>query len=131
VADSFTIDVDDLALLEALTTMPDAVMVFLKPAARITADNIAREAKSRVARRTGKTADAITVEEARSGDGYVVFVANAAADWPNLDIGLEFGTKFMSKRPFLFVSAQLEEGAHDRRSRDAIKAAIDSKGLGD
>jgi len=46
----------------------------LKRAAKITADNIAAEAKARVRRRTGKTGDAMTVEETRSGDGYVVFV---------------------------------------------------------
>jgi hypothetical protein len=130
-ADRFIIDVDTRALLAALDAIPAAVHAHLKAAAKVTADNIAREAKSRVARRTGKTGDAITVEEARSGDGYVVFVANAAADWPNLDIGLEFGTKFMTPRPFLFASAHLEEGAHDRRSRAAVQAAIDEKGLGD
>lgn len=130
-ADGFTVEVDTRALVAALDAIPDAVLRHLKVAARITADNIAREARGRVARRTGRTGAAITVEEARSGDGYVVFVANAAADWPHLDIGLEFGTKFMSKRPFLFASAQLEEGSHDRRSREAVQAAIDEMGLGD
>ena len=126
-----TIEVDTEALLRAIDAMPDAVLAFLKPAAKTTADNIADEAQGRVARRTGATAEAITVEEAHSGDGYVVYVANAAEDWPHLDIGLEFGTKFMTERPFLIVSAQLEVGAHDRRAREAVQAAINSKGLGD
>jgi hypothetical protein len=131
VADAFSVDVDTSALFAAIDALPEAVHRHLKAAARVTADNIQREARGRVARRTGKTGDAITVEEARNKDGWVVFVANAAADWPNLDIGLEFGTKYMSPRPFLFASAHLEEGAHDRRSREAIQAAIDEKGLGD
>ena len=126
-----TIDVDTEALLRAIDAMPDAVMAFLKPASKTTADNIANEARGRVARRTGATGDAITVEEAHSGDGYVVYVANAAEDWPHLDIGLEFGTKFMTERPFLIVSARLEEGAHDRRARAAVQAAIDARGFGD
>lgn len=125
------VDVDTAALFAAIDALPLAVMARLKANAKITADNIAREARGRVARRTGKTAEAITVEEAHSGDGYVVYVANEAADWPNLDIGLEFGTKFMSPRPFLFVSAHLESGAHDRRALEAVQAAIDEKGLGD
>lgn len=130
-ADKFTIEVDTRELLAALDAIPAAVLAYLKEAAKITADNIAREAKGRVARRTGKTGDAITVEKSHDGTGYVVFVANAAADWPNLDIGLEFGTRYMSPRPFLHVSARLEEGGHDRRSREAIQRAIDAKGLGE
>ncbi len=127
----FTVDVDKAELLAALDAIPATVLAFLKPAAKITADHIADEARGRVARRTGATAEAITVDEARAGDGYVVYVANAAAHWPHLDIGLEFGTRFMDERPFLIVSAQLEVGAHDRRAREAVQAAINSKGLGD
>jgi len=37
----------------------------------------------------------------------------------------------MTAKPFLFVSARLEEGAHDRRAREAVQAAIDEKGLGE
>ena len=130
-ADRFTIEVDTRELFAALDAIPAAVLAHLKEAAKVTADNISREAKGRVARRTGKTAAAITVEEARSGDGYVVFVANAAADWPHLDIGLEFGTVKMTPRPFLHVSAVLEGGPHDRRSREAIQQAINERGLGE
>ena len=39
--------------------------------------------------------------------------------------------KFMTAQPFLFASARLEEGAHDRRAREAVQAAIDETGLGD
>lgn len=127
-ADSFTVTVDDAALLVALAAIPAAVLAHLKPVAKITADNIAREAKGRVARRTGATGEAITVEETRNGDGYVVFVGHKRG---HIGQFLEFGTKFMTARPFLFASARLEEGPHDRRSRAAVQAAIDEMGLGE
>jgi hypothetical protein len=100
----------------------------LKAAAKVTADHIQTEGRARIRRRTGQTGEKITVEEARSRDGYVIFVGD-----PRTHIGSfnEFGTKFMTAKPFLFVSARLEEGAHDRRSRDAVQAAIDEIGLGD
>jgi HK97 gp10 family phage protein len=147
VADRMTITVDTTALLAALDALPDRVHAHLKAAAKITAENIAREARARVARRTGETAAHIRVEETHSGDGYIVWVApevrvshhtmpsgrshtqkvtyNALAGW------LEFGTRHMPARPFLFVSARLEEGAHDRRCREAVQAAIDETGLGE
>jgi hypothetical protein len=123
----FVIDVDDALLLAAWDRIPDSVHAKLKAAGKITADNIGTEARGRVRRRTGQTGEKITVEEAHSGDGWVIFVGD-----PRTHIGsfLEFGTKFMTAHPFLFVSAQLEEGAHDRRSREAVQDAINEQGLG-
>lgn len=127
-----TITVDITALLAAMAAIPDEVSKSLKAAAKVTAENIAREAKSRIARRTGQTAEGIRVEEARKGDGYIVFVGNPGTGGrEHVGFFLEFGTKFMSARPFLFASARLEEGPHDRRSREAVQAAIAVKGLGD
>lgn len=127
-SDRMTIDVDDAALLAAIDETPDAVHARLKPAAKITADNIATEARARVRRRTGQTGAAITVDEAYRGDGYVVYIGGGRTP-----IGryLEYGTRFMNARPFLFASARLEEGAHDRRAREAVQDAIHEKGLGD
>lgn len=127
-ADSFTVTVDTTALFAALDAIPAAVHAHLKAAAKVTATNIAREAKARIRRRTGKTGDAITVEETHNGDGYVIFTGNGRQHIAHF---LEFGTKFMTAKPFLFASARLEEGAHDRRCREAIQDAIDAKGLGD
>lgn len=127
-ADSFTVTVDTTALFAALDAIPAAVHAHLKAAAKVTATNIAREAKARIRRRTGKTGDAITVEETHNGDGYVIFTGNGRQHIAHF---LEFGTKFMTAKPFLFASARLEEGAHDRRSREAVQAAIDAKGLGE
>jgi len=128
VSDRMTIDVDTGPLLAALAAIPKAVLRHLKPAAKISADRIAVEARARVRRRTGKTGDAITVEETRNGEGYVVFVGG---DRQHIGSWNEFGTKFMTAQPFLFASARLEEGAHDRRAREAVQAAIDETGLGD
>jgi len=150
-ADKFTIEIDTRELLAALDAIPAAVLAHLRVASKITADNIAREAKSRVARRTGETAEGIHVEESYDGSGYVVLMGDAVGSaetarrkalglstaksklyqGKHTGIWLEFGTKFMTKREFFFPSARLEEAAHDRRSRQAIQDAIDSKGLGE
>jgi hypothetical protein len=121
-----TVTVDNAALLKALGVIPDGVMAYLKPASKITADNIQREARSRIKRRTGQTAEAITVVETLTG--YIVFVGGRRA---HIGRFLEKGTKFMAARPFLFVSARLEQSGHDRRALDAVRAAIAAEGLGD
>jgi len=139
-AEDFTITVDDAALLAALDAIPEAVLAYLKPAAKVTADNICREAKLRLERQlgpnaTGATVRGIHVEPTRDDEraGYVVlgYDANIPHDGGPVDQWLEFGTQYMAARPFLFASARLEEGAHDRRSHEAIQDAIDAQGLGD
>lgn len=129
-SDRMTITVDTKALLAAIDAVGPAVLVRLKRAAKITADNIDREATGRVARRTGETARSIHVEETRNGDGYVVMAYDPAIGRAPVDQFLEFGTRYMPAKPFLFVSARLEEAAHDQRSRDAIQDGINDTGLG-
>jgi HK97 gp10 family phage protein len=126
--DSLVVAVDDTALLAALHAIPDAVLAHLKPESKVTANNIASEARRRVQRRTGATSEAITVEETRNGDGYVVFVGKARG---HVGRYLEWGTTFARAQPFLFASARLEEGAMLGRARLAIQAAIDGEGLGE
>ena len=121
-----TIDVDTRALLTALDTLGAVVERHVKAAAKVTAENIAREARARVARRTGKTASGIGIDVARHDTGWVVFAENE--NMPGLPGWLEFGTRRMIARPFFFASARLEEGPHDRRMREAIQAAIDEGG---
>jgi hypothetical protein len=124
-----TIDADATAVIAALDRLGPVAASYVKAAAKETADRIATEAGGRIARRTGHTAEGITVEETRNGQGYVVFVKNP--ETPGLPLWIEFGTKFHTARPFLFASARLEEGPHDRRVREAINAAIHDTGLGD
>lgn len=129
-SDSLTIDVDDSALLAMLASFPDVVLKHVKPASKVTGDSIRREASARARRRAaGPTrggqhmADQVVVEETHNGDGYVVFVNYP--DMPGLPGWLEFGTKHMEAHPFLFSSARIEEGPHDRRVREALQNACD------
>lgn len=138
-ADLLSVDVDTSRLIAALDRLGDVVHRHVKAAAKVTADRIAAEAKMRVPRATGETAAGIHVEEAHSGDGYVVLpsvredkliwhnrgrghIQNYS--WSNLPWWLESGTWKMAPRPFFFPSARLEEGPHDRRVREAIEQAI-------
>ncbi len=127
-SDSLRLEIDDTALVAALDAIPEAVHAHLKRASHVTADRIATEARARIRRRTGKTGDAITVEETHNGDGYVVFVGGGRTHIGRFN---EFSTQFMRAQPFLFASARLEAGAAFRRSADAVQAAIDAQGLGD
>ena len=126
---------DTAPLLNALTQFGESLQADLNVVAKITADNIAREAERRVQRRTGETAKGITVDAAYNGKGYVVFVKQQRM--PNLPIWLEFGTKKGKGKhanqpfPFLLNSAKLEEWPNQRRMLEAVQAAIDLQGLGE
>lgn len=123
-----SIAVETQALIQALDRLGAKAEAYTRAAAFRTAENVRLEMQRRVARRTGRTAQSIIRTEDRGRKGYVVFVENP--DVPNIDLYLEFGTKHMSKRPFFFAAARLEEGAHDRRMREAIQQAITETGLG-
>lgn len=126
-------EVDASSLLAALKQLGDRAEKHVKAAAKVTADRVATEARSRAARRTGETAASVTVEESRDGKGWVVLPWDFTkpSRMPNLPIWLEFGTKHMTPRPYFFSSARLEEAAHERRIAEAVQAAIDEVGLGD
>lgn len=140
-----TIDVDLAPLIRALDEIPNAILAHLKPVAQQTAERIVAEAKARVARRTGHTAEQIRVEETGEPDVWEQLVLDKSADDDfayiiraddpttklHTEKWLEFGTKFETPRPFFFVAADLERGAYERASRQAIQDAIDETGLGD
>jgi hypothetical protein len=142
-----TIDVDASAVLEAMRRLGDRADVPVKAASKVTAENIAREAKGRIARRTGETASHIVVEESHDGKGYVAWVEpdvkislhtsrsgrthTQSVTYSSVGRFLEFGTKHMTKREFLFPSARLEERPHLDRLAEALQDAIDDAGLGD
>lgn len=123
-----TIDVDNTDLYAAFDQAGAELDPFIKAASYVTAQAIQREARARVRRATGGTASKITIEEARNGVGYVVFVNQP--ENPGLAGWIEFGTIKMSSRGFLFSSAQLEQGPHLRRLSEAIQEALDVLGLG-
>lgn len=142
-ADDLRIDSDATALVRALDHL-DATLVerHTKPACKVTAERVQAAARARVARRTGRTAAGISVEETHDQQGYVVLpydvqfeqaLISAGNDQQpaNLPYWLEFGTKTMRKRPYFFAGVELERDPHDRRIREAIQTAIDDAGLGD
>lgn len=145
----FKIEVDTRALLAALDKLGDRVAARVKAAAKVSAESIAREARARVARHTGQTAKDIHVAESHDKTGYVVLpyppfteivghtmrktgrFHTQRVTTKGLPGWLEFGTRYMTARPYFFASARLEEGAHDRRIRQAVQDTIDEVGLGD
>lgn len=124
-----TFEFDATSVLDALEALSDVVLErHTKPAARVTADNVAREASARVRRRTGETARGIEVREDYERAGYIV--ESKRQQFPLLPYWLEFGTQHMLPSPYFFASASLEEGPHERRMRQAIVDAIEESGLG-
>jgi hypothetical protein len=123
--------------VELVTTAFDAGLVQLhadmaartKAASYVSAQAVVREARGRVARRTRATAEGIHAEESRDGTGYVVLAIRA--ERANVPFWLEFGTRYMTARPFLYASAIVEQPGHERRIADAVQQSIDVTGFGE
>ena len=126
---TLTLSVETTALASALVQLAGSMGIDTKAASEVTAQAIVREAKGRVARRTGLTAEGIHYQESQDHLGYVVLAVRAER-FGNIPYWLEHGTKHTRKQPFLDVSAQLEQPGHYRRVEAAVNAAIDAKGFG-
>ncbi len=124
---AITVDTDPV--VHALEDFTPALEEATRAASEVSANNVANEARGRVARRTGTTAEGIRVAPAPEVAGYDVIVSHPTKE--GLPWWLEFGTKYMSARPFLFASVALEEAPHERRIREAIDTTIEAEGLGD
>ena len=122
-------EVNSEQLVNAFLLLADGMRDRLKAESRHTADAVVREAQARVARRTGETLRAIHAEETHDGTGYVVLVTREAPR--NLPYWLEYGTRTMDKRPFLFAAAALEEGPHQARVAAAVRDVLAANGLGE
>jgi hypothetical protein len=120
-------DVDTAALTDGLTALAADLAARTKAASEVSAGAVVREAQGRAARRTGATAEGIHAEESRDGMGYVVLVVRA--DAPNVPFFLEFGTRYMTSRPFLYASAAVEAPGHERRIAEAVTDAISTSGF--
>lgn len=138
-ADHFEATLDASALLTALAQLGDAAVPFVRAAAQTSAESIVREAQARLARQlgpnaSGQTVAGITMRPDTGGTGFIVVAEREP--FPNLPLWLEKGTKKGQgthanlPRPFFYVSAELEEGPHERRISEAVQAAIDAQGLG-
>lgn len=92
-ADGVRVTVDDSALLAALERVGVAAERYTKAAAKITADNVQREAKARVARRTGLTAQGILVREDYDRVGYVVVTSDVLAERRTMQQGMAMGMR--------------------------------------
>jgi hypothetical protein len=113
-------DIDTGPVLAALRRLGSEAQPRLREVSLATGRRVADEARGRVARRTGQTAAAITVDE---DNGVVrVYVAHVPRRSSNVPLWLEFGTWKMRARPFLLVSAQLEAPGHLSR----VAAALDT-----
>lgn len=150
-ADAITLTLDSSGCVAALEGFAVHAVQYTKPASKITADNIQREARSRVARATGQTAEHILVSEIEGG--YLVHTSDVRLDrtpipgktkqrsalhkMKHVGLWLEKGIRqgkpgshTAAPRPFFFVSAQLEMGAHERRIDEALQQAAAAEGLG-
>jgi hypothetical protein len=123
------VELDTTAFDAGLVQLHADMRARTKAASEVTAAAIVREAQGRVARRTGALARGIHYEESRDGLGYVVLALRA--DRPNVGFWLEFGTRYMTARPFLYASAIVEAPGHQRRMGDAVQASIDITGFGE
>lgn len=135
-ADGVTLSFDTTRLLAAFDVLTKTVAMAELEACRITAENIAAEARARVARRGPNPTRAqqgrppieqlIRVEPLANGTGFVVIVQELDPDALYLPFYLEMGTEDMARRPFFFTSAALEKPAHALRINAAAQAAIDA-----
>jgi len=147
---SLRIDVDAGAVIAALERLGDAAQPYINEAAHVSAESIAAEMRRRLARQLGPTLTptksrpdlgkgltmaGISNRPAYDGNGYVV--VDEREPFPNLPLWIEKGTKrgdagshTADPRPYFYVSAELEVGAHERRIEQAVQEAIDAEGLG-
>ena len=145
-ADAMKIALDAELALRALGQVGDRANQWISVASEETAKRVVEEALRRVAR-SGlphkgddiPTWTKIHYEKAKSGIGHVVMAYDAGGKGSggrgtqyHVDIWLERGTSSgrgrssgMRAQPFLWVSAELEEGAHLRRMQEAFMSGMD------
>lgn len=146
--DGIEVEVNADALIAAIQRLGNArADAAVDRASLVTANNIVREARSRLERQlgpdaTGKTTAGIQIERADRG-GYIV--GSRRDPFPNLPLWIEKGTKKgtritrgvarsggnMKARPYFYDSAELEEQPHLQRVSDELQAEFDAEGLGE
>lgn len=124
----FTIELEHAAVDVALSKLTPSVNALTLKVSLATAESIKQEALGRVARRTGLTAAGIIVVPSKDGYGYLVKASRQGRDM--VPRWLEFGTRHMSPRPFLLVSAKLEAPSYPGKIAQATQAGIDDVGMG-
>lgn len=144
-----TAEIETAALVSAMGRLSESLGPSLRAVARRSAERVKAEAQRRVARQTGETAKGIVVEDDYAKTGFIVRTSDTLSQEDlrsrkgrakargvrfrkGLHVGtyLEYGTVYMSARPFFYPSARLEEPVFDRAVREAVQDAIDLAGLG-
>lgn len=129
-ADQVTVTIEHDTITTAFARLGDVAHSALAAVARDTATRLKEDMQSRLRRQThgtGKTADAIAAF--RTDDGFYRVTSGDMGLRPaNLPIWLEFGTKYMTPKPYFYGAIQLEQGAYLRRVEAALEDAI--SGLG-
>lgn len=131
-ADSISVTVDAQTVKDNLVVLPECLKPYVRAAARISADHIRDEARVRLQRQlsaaaTGETVASIRVTSDRSGWGWTVRAGKVS--FPMIAYWLERGTEHQRARPYLDVSARLEQEAHTRRIEAAIRAGLAESGF--
>lgn len=127
-ADGLTITVQSAELIAMLERLGPSADFVAKEVGLDTAKRIVAEAKTRVARATGKTASGIHWELTRDGKGYIVLAYTAGAQPDPIDIYVERGSRYMYARPFFFASAELEAPGHLRRLEERMASFLANVG---
>lgn len=158
-SDSIRYEIESDTISPALLALPSAAQAAVNRAAEQSARSIQREAHARLKRQlgpnaTGATLEGLTVRPAFDRNGWIVLserehvsislhtmsrsgrMHTQAVTQSNVPLWLEKGTKrgrgthANPARPYFYVSALLEEGAHLRRVEAALQETFDSAGLG-
>lgn len=119
--------VDASGFIAALDRLGASIGDQLDAVAERTATRVAKEWAGRIRRRTGKTAEGITVEKGRSGGGYLAVATTEGRK--NVALWLERGTEHITGDPVLATAIALEEPEHFRRITQVIQDGIDAEGL--
>jgi hypothetical protein len=134
--DLLTVTVDTSEAVRALDQFVATVETRLHENAMRAASAIVREAKARVHRRTGSTAEGIVMTDQGVGAGVLVTVTREARDakgrqWPFVPAWLEYGTEHEVASPFLGPSVRLAQGEFFRNAATILDDAAQASGLGE
>lgn len=128
-ADGLIIEIESADVMAMLTKLGPKADALILDASQVTAERIQDEARARARRRTGRLVEAIEVRQGKRGFQVVVEPMRdergpRAKQFP---FWHEYGTKHMSKQPFMYNSARLEEGRHFARIVEALQQAIEEE----
>jgi len=153
--DRLSITCDARELLTQMDKIIPGIEDVCKDVALEVAKRLVFGARSRVRRATGETADGIHYEESHDRKGYVVLSSFKGATisfhrhikgywrskgpgaghtqrvspWNPVPYFLEYGTKYMTERPFFFSEVAIQEAGFQRRLSEAIQAKLDELGF--